>query len=266
MGPIEVIAGFEVELDIHAEDPDGDELTYSYTGWKADYWEQDLVYVTTEDDIGEHTVTVTVKDPEPLEDSETVIIRVYPGHELILTEGFNLISYPFENGDPNFSAFDLLQVLGDSSQIDSVSYYSRNGERYVRAWYNDSGQPEGTDFTIETGRGYIVYANDYIVRIVRNLYTQGTQNLYLYEGMNLVGFASVPDWYTAFDILRDLGRDYVLAVYRYDPFWEGDWESAYWLNGNPSGINFPILFGEGYHVQMKAGRSLALSRFRMLTW
>ncbi|MGA1794693.1 MAG: carboxypeptidase regulatory-like domain-containing protein [bacterium] len=265
MGPIEVIAGFEIELDIHAQDPDNDELTYSYSGWKAEHWEQDLVYVTTEDDIGEHEVTVTVRDPGMLEDSETIVIRVYPGHELILTEGFNLIGYPFENGDPNFSAFDLLQVLGDASQIDSVCYYSNNGDRYVSAWYNESGDPEGTDFIIEISRGYIVYANEDMTRIVRNLYTQGTQDIYLYEGMNLVGFASLPLGYTAFDLLWGLGRDYVLAVYRYNTFW-GDWDSAYWLNGSSSGVNFPIVFGEGYHVQMKVGHSLALSRFRMLAW
>ncbi|MGA1843040.1 MAG: carboxypeptidase regulatory-like domain-containing protein [bacterium] len=265
MEPIEVIAGFEIELDIHAQDPDNDPLTYSYSGWKADYWEEDTVYVTTEDDIGEHSVTVTVRDPGMLEDSETVIIKVYAGHELILTEGFNLINYPFENGDPNFSAFDLLQVLGGASQIDSVCYYSNNGDRYVSAWYNESGEPEGTDFTIEISRGYIVYANEDMVVFVRNLYTQVNQDIYLYEGMNLVGFASLPDGYTAFDVLWDLGRNYVLAVYRYNPFW-GDWESAYWLNGSPSGANFPILLGEGYHVQMNAGRSLTLSRFRLLTW
>ncbi len=54
---ISVKEGDEVVIDLKAADPDGDELILSYSGWmKSDQ------YVTSYDDAGKHTVTVTAED------------------------------------------------------------------------------------------------------------------------------------------------------------------------------------------------------------
>ena len=252
---IDLIAGVEFTLDPYAfvNDPDGDQLTFSYSGWKSEYWNKNLPYTPGEDEIGAHDVSITFSDYEFGPITETIVIEVYPGYEIVLYEGFNLISYPFENGDPDFSAFDLLEKLGGFPKVDSIAYYDNPNDRYVTAWYDSNGDPTGdADFPIRIGQGYIVYANENITKKVIDRYDGEDYDLELYQGINLVGIASRPDGYTSYELLSELKGYYVDSIYRYDPFW-GDWESTYWLNGSPAGDLFTILKGEGYHIQIKEG-------------
>lgn len=71
LSDITVDEGETVRIKPEATDADGDELTFSYSGWmnsdtkKTDY-----------EDAGEHKVTVTVSDGNGAEDSQTITVTV----------------------------------------------------------------------------------------------------------------------------------------------------------------------------------------------
>ena len=71
---ITVSEGATITLSPTATDPDGDALTYTYSGWMAS-----SSYTTNYDDAGTHTVTVTVSDGT-LTDSQAVTIIVLNGN------------------------------------------------------------------------------------------------------------------------------------------------------------------------------------------
>ena len=67
---ITVDEGDTVTLGVEAKDPEGEKLTFSYSGWMSS-----PTYTTTYDDAGTHKVTVTVSDGLK-ESSQTVTITV----------------------------------------------------------------------------------------------------------------------------------------------------------------------------------------------
>lgn len=67
-----VKVGSTVKLEPKASDPNGDKLTFSFSGWMKSAEKE-----TTEEDVGKHDVTVTVSDGE-LTDSDNVVITVIP--------------------------------------------------------------------------------------------------------------------------------------------------------------------------------------------
>lgn len=250
---IEAVAGETFMLDplTIAYDPDGDFLNFSFSGWNADYWNNSFSYTLTEDDIGVHEVFVMVSDQQ-YSITGILVITVYPGYEILLYEGLNLISYPFEDGNPDFTAFDLLEELGGFPRIESIAYYDNYTDKYIRAYYESNGEPLGVDFPIQIGEGYVIYAKECMKRIVFNRYTGEEHYFDLYEGMNLIGIASCPEGYTSYHLLMDLEDNNVESISHYDPFW-GDWEFTYWVNGKPAGGIFPILMGEGYYIWIHEG-------------
>ena len=70
-------------------------------------------------------------------------------------------------------------------------------------------------------------------------------------GLNLVGFACAGESYGAFDLLNALGMASASSVQRYDTE-AGRFETALFdSTGDPAGVNFPIVPGEGYLLHMK---------------
>jgi fibronectin type 3 domain-containing protein len=67
---ITVNEGATITLSPTATDPDGDALTYTYSGWMSS-----ASYTTNNEDTGTHTVTVTVSDGT-LTDSHNVMITI----------------------------------------------------------------------------------------------------------------------------------------------------------------------------------------------
>ncbi|MGA1841662.1 MAG: hypothetical protein ACMUIU_13650 [bacterium] len=253
---IEVIAGEIIMFDplSIAYDPDGDPLSFAFSGWRVDYLSSGFEYTTTEFDIGVHEIRITVSDSKSLI-SDVLEIIVWPGYDIFLCEGLNLISYPFEYGDPNFTAFDLLEELGGFPRIYSIAYYDNYADKYVNAYYDFNGIPLGEDFPIKMGDGYVVYANKDIQRRVINRYDRyaGEEDcLELHEGLNLIGIPSCPAEYTSYDLLMELKKNYAYSISYYDSFL-GDWKFTYWAHGNPAGDIFPILMDEGYYINIQLG-------------
>ena len=67
---ISVLVGDTVQIAATASDPDGDDVTIAYSGWMTT-----ATRVTTESDIGAHTVTITASDGD-LTDSVDITVTV----------------------------------------------------------------------------------------------------------------------------------------------------------------------------------------------
>lgn len=95
---VEVRAGQVVELDVAVEDPDGDDLEITYSGWM-----EEASMATDSADIGEHIVTVTASDGLN-EVSEDITVRVLE-----------------ENKPPVFEPIqDMIVQAGDTVEIEPV--------------------------------------------------------------------------------------------------------------------------------------------------
>ncbi|MCP4261686.1 MAG: hypothetical protein GY774_29915, partial [Planctomycetes bacterium] len=115
---ITVSEGATITLNPTATDPDGDTLTYMYTGWMTS-----SNYTTNDNDSGTHTVTVTVSDGI-LTDSQVVTVTVsntnLPQNGII------------DNGDSGTSYTGGWVVSGGSNPYGSNSLYSNeSGATYT---------------------------------------------------------------------------------------------------------------------------------------
>ncbi len=163
-----------------------------------------------------------------------------------LKKGFNLVAIPSE------VAFidDLrswLAVFGDASEIDKVLAYDDPEEKYTTLI---PGDPSNPSVILQQDDGLIVYAKQDREISFASL-TCAT--LDLKQGFNLTGIACPPENYTAFQLLTALGSDKVVSVQRYSAA-KGMFETAgFDQSNNPSGIDFPVVCGEGYFIYMKQG-------------
>lgn len=70
-------------------------------------------------------------------------------------------------------------------------------------------------------------------------------------GINLVGTSCAASVLTAFQLLENLGGDgLVSSIQRFNRN-TGEFETAGYHNGQPVGVDFSIVAGEGYFVYMK---------------
>ncbi|MDR4499305.1 MAG: Ig-like domain-containing protein [Candidatus Scalindua sp.] len=123
---IAVNEGVTITLNPSANDPDGDTVTFSYSGWMTS-----STYTTTDKDAGVHTVTVTVSDGE-LTDAQNVTITVLNTNSDILawdpnTEG-DLAGYRVHYGVSSGN-YDTIVDVGNqtsytiSGLISGTTYY-----------------------------------------------------------------------------------------------------------------------------------------------
>lgn len=73
---------------------------------------------------------------------------------LDLARGLNLIGVPCRPA--GYSAFALLQDLGSTLEVDRVARFDAASGAYQEARYGAGGAPEGDDFAIAHGEGYLV--------------------------------------------------------------------------------------------------------------
>jgi hypothetical protein len=165
-----------------------------------------------------------------------------------LKRNFNLISYSGTDNPP-IKAFDFIRMLGSSHEIQSVMKFDSTSGRYKEVRYSVSGVPEGEDYELVNGEGYIIYskgAKTVDLDVSNQCSVTGLQT-----GVNLIGTPCFSGNITAYQLLQKIGDDSVVSsIQRYDPD-TGKFETAGYLNGQAVGVNFPIKTGVGYFIYMK---------------
>ena len=172
--------------------------------------------------------------------------------ELQLQSGYNQVTFPAETmhyGDLQ----TLMEAMGGPAVIEKVLVFDRNTQQYVDAGYSDNVFV-GTNLPLPAGeglQGLIVFARqDNTI----NFTSQYCQTWNLKQGVNLVGSGGcIPAGLTALQLLADpaLGAANVSSIQRFNPE-TGEFETrGFDENGNQQGIDFPIIPGEGYILNMK---------------
>ncbi|MCP3870548.1 MAG: hypothetical protein GY703_21135 [Gammaproteobacteria bacterium] len=166
--------------------------------------------------------------------------------QIPLFEGLNLIAY---GADSHMTAYDLIQALGGPSDIVSVQRLDPSTGGYQRVEYASSGHPQGEDFNIVNGEGYLVRA-----RRDRSIASdiQGIcPSIDLQQGSNLIGVLCEPQHATAYQWIQSMGGETaVSAIQSFNPV-TGRFEFAAFLDDQLTGTDFPIRIGEGYLLHMR---------------
>lgn len=172
-----------------------------------------------------------------------------PGVGMTLNAGLNLFSYPVQTLD-GFTAFDLLQALGDATEINSIDQYNATTGRYERVYWKNN-TPAGVNFSINRGEAYLVH-----MQVTKNIIFNGPQNCPTVKtkaGFNLIGIPCPPPGYSAFDLLKSLGGSAVY-VKRYNADTATFSTAMAVINGDPTGDDFSVDNGVGYIVEMLAAQ------------
>jgi len=113
LGQIEAGIGDTIIIIPFASDPDGDQLTYQYSGWMTA-----SVYTTKPGDEGTHTVTVTVSDGEfSVSGNTTIIVHAEPDADNDgVPDSLDKVAGNIGNIDTNIPGIQLL--IGDSADLD----------------------------------------------------------------------------------------------------------------------------------------------------
>jgi hypothetical protein len=173
--------------------------------------------------------------------------------ELVLRVGYNIIGYPVtETG--GITAFKLLELLGDETQIESLYLYDEIVGSY-RVIAFESGIPHGEDGVIGYQQGVVVYAKAGMTlpfnkdeRPQQSFINCRSKNFR--TGLNVITLPCAPPGLTSFQFLSALEREGVISsVQRFNPL-SGEFETAGYRTGKIVGMDFPIRGGEGYFLFM----------------
>ena len=173
-----------------------------------------------------------------------------PGANVALETGYNLFSYPV-SVPGGLRAFELLQALGDETELNALERYDSESGRFERAEYDAA--PSGVDFPVARGEGYVLYADD--PKVVSFAGGTDCPPINLTRGLNLIGVPCPPAGYTAFSLLPSLGARFeVRSVERYDADTGTFQRAEYDAGGVVTGDDFPVVSGEGYVVDALTDR------------
>jgi len=161
-----------------------------------------------------------------------------------LKKGFNLIAIPADvTGQPDLR--DWLSVLGDATEIEKVLVYDDQAGKFIILIPDSVSNPS---FILNGGEGLIVYARQDKDVTFTSVFCS---TLDLKPGFNLIGIACPANGYSAYQLLNNLGSENVSSIQRYS-MEKGAFKTAgFGPNGQPTGVDFPIVRGEGYFIYMK---------------
>jgi len=162
--------------------------------------------------------------------------------------GANFFNYPVSVSE-NYRAYDFLDDLNDSASVSSIQRYNRDTGEFETCFWNEGG-PAGVNFTITNTEGYIVNVEGDSFDFAFTG-TRACDTVDLKKGFNLAIFPCAPADYSSFQLMENLGIEYISSIKIYDNSTDTMLET-YWDGGNPSGDNFPIVHDFCYIVKMTA--------------
>ncbi|TDX48919.1 putative Ig domain-containing protein [Orenia marismortui] len=211
--------------DVEASDIDGDNLTYSLvqapTGMKIDPDSGEINWTATEEDVGEHNVTVKVEDEEGLSDTQSFVIEVERE----------------KNNDPQITS--IAPISGKEGQEYSYDVEASDVDEDSLT-YSLESKPTG--MTIDPASGLISWtpqdgetgSHNVIVKVIDGRGGTDSQNftINVAEGSN-----NAPQITSTAAITAKEGEEYSYKVEAIDP--DGD-SLSYSLTTSPEGMNINI--------------------------
>lgn len=170
------------------------------------------------------------------------------GLQYKLSKGLNMISYG-GRVPTGFSSYDMLEQLGPPASLEKIRIYDPFAGRYTTTYYDAQGNPAGDNATIYNYWGIQVIAKEACNPVLFHV-SKCNSITPLVQGRSEIGLNCVPDNYTAYDFLSEMGEYAVITIQRFNPQ-TGLLESASWLDGSRVGGDFPMREGEGYTLFMK---------------
>lgn len=185
----------QVSLSANAEDPDGDELTFTWAatiGTLSATTGQSINW-TAPDDTGRSTITVIAKDPDESADTLTKTIKVYPNW----VEGENNTAISIYD---TITTFSQITISGVPSQakVDSVAItvdINHSDPTDLKIWLKS---PDGTEITLWDGNfpgGSVVALTDLFAdESVNGTWTFLVYDKYVGDEGTLNSWAICVDW------------------------------------------------------------------------
>lgn len=167
--------------------------------------------------------------------------------------GLNFFHIPYQVV-AGTTAFSLLADLGGDAFVSKLQRRNPADDSVQTAEYV-GGVPQGTDFPISTGEGYMLTAVQAFDRSFGGPVL--CPSVDLTPGLNLLGFSCLPGGFSAFDLLQYLGGDSVVSSVQRLNTSTGLFETASLWNGTPVGVDFPVSSTEAYLVHAKTSMTVA---------
>jgi Glucodextranase, domain B/Thrombospondin type 3 repeat/Bacterial TSP3 repeat len=168
------------------------------------------------------------------------------------SRGLNYFHYPY-SVVAGTTAFSLLAELGGEINVQKIQRRNTVTNELESAEYI-AGVPQGIDFTIVSGEGYLLIANQAFTKS----YTRPVQctGINLTTGLNLASFSCFPGDFSAFDALQYLGGETTVSSIQWLNTQTGLFETATFWNGAPVGVDFVISNTQSYLIHAKQNQSL----------
>jgi hypothetical protein len=167
-----------------------------------------------------------------------------PDIRLALRRGLNLIALPL-NAVPAMNSTALLDRIGMSAVA-----VSRVAANVVETTSRGTNGIEGPVFPIAGGEGYYIDVTDDYEAVWSGTAIANARDLT--SGVNLIGFVSVPDGYSASALLQAIGDATIAASVRRFNRETGRFETVTYVEGQSVGPDFDIERGTGYVIDMKS--------------
>ena len=203
------------------------------------------------------------QDDEPLYDGDIESLdvkfeKVAESQNFNLSEGWNLVSFPIllqgENSSEILTAYDLINDMNDSGFLATHVYAYRSGGFVPYSLREDAEGKKvefGEKFSIMPGEAYFVRVHNPGTYIVSGYKIDGSQEIALQNGWNLVSiYNSAKPVYASFDVLTQMSTSGVSADVL------SKWESGMYANviiqnGVQYGNDFAVFPYEGYFLRVQ---------------
>ena len=174
-----------------------------------------------------------------------------PGTTVLnLQTGYNLVSIP-DDVRNYINLYNLMEVFGGKSVIENILVYETSDQRFIEAGYDATGSVYGENVSFESGStlaGMIINAKKESSSTFDIKYCHTWD---LDAGFSIVGTPCAAEALSAFQLLNNLGAENVSSIQRFNAI-TGKFETAAFdESGQPKGLDFLIMPGEGYYIHMK---------------
>ena len=169
-----------------------------------------------------------------------------------LYTGLNIFGYQVTVPE-GYTSYDMLADLGSVDEAEMIQRYDPATGTFESTFY-ESGAAAGDEFNISSGEGYYVYMKAEKTASQRRPVVGVV--IQLQPGLNVTAIPSSSS-HTSYEVLSYIGSsDEVSSIQRFDRE-TGAFQTASYFGTEPTGVNFDIVNGEAYLINMKVAKEVS---------